>query len=289
MPSLLPNTFCVFILTHGRPDNVITLKTLERCGYTGRLYLVLDNEDATAERYRQNFGAERVIVFDKEVEADACDEGNNFDERRVILMARNACFRIAERLGVTHFMELDDDYYYFGRRLEGGARKIINMDAALASLLRFYESADITSIAFAQGGDHIGGFSGLKLKRKCMNSFLCSTARPFRFVGAINEDVNTYTTLGSRGLLFLTFTGLQLDQGDTQAQAGGITAFYQRFGTYVKSFTTVMMMPSAVRVAMMTSKNPRLHHLIDWGRAVPCIVPERYRKAGQEVLGPGAV
>ena len=277
MPTL-PDTFCVFVLTHGRPDNVVTVKTLEKCGYTGRLYLVVDDEDSTIERYRANFGAERVIVFDKKAEADACDEGNNFDERRTITMARNACFGIAEQLGVTHFVELDDDYYYFGRRFEEGAKKITDMDLAFASLLRFYTSANITSIAFAQGGDHIGGFSGVKLKRKCMNSFMCSTGRPFRFVGAMNEDVNTYTTLGSRGAVFFTFTPLQLDQKDTQSQGGGITAMYQRFGTYCKAFTTVMMMPSAVRVSMMRSKTPRIHHTIDWGRAVPCIVPERYRR-----------
>lgn len=277
-PPKLPDTFGVFILTHNRPNNVVTFRTLERCGYVGRLYLVVDNEDATVDEYRKNFGDDRVIVFDKGAEADASDEGNNFDERRTILMARNACFAIAERMGITHFVELDDDYYYFGRRFKEGARKITNINRVFLSLLAFYESTNTTAIAFAQGGDHIGGFSGLRLKRKCMNSFLCSTKRPFRFVGAMNEDVNTYTTLGSRGQLFLTFTGLQLDQKDTQSQSGGISDMYARFGTYCKSFTSVMMMPSAVRVAMMNSKHSRLHHSIDWSCAVPCIISETHRK-----------
>lgn len=278
----LPDTFCIFILTHGRPDNVITYKTLQRCGYKGRLYFVVDDEDKTVERYKVNFGADRVIVFDKKAEADRCDEGNNFDERRTITMARNACFGIAERLGVTHFMQLDDDYYFFGRRQPEGAKTIKNMDAAIASLVEFFNKSQATSIAFAQGGDNIGGFCGLKLKRKCMNSFICSTLRQFRFVGAMNEDVNTFTSLGSRGSLFLTFTGLQLDQKDTQSQGGGITDMYKRFGTYCKAFTTVMMMPSAVMVSMMRSNNPRIHHAIDWGRCVPCIVPERFRKPDAE-------
>ena len=278
MPTL-PDTFAVFILTHGRPGNVITMRTLQRCGYTGRFYLIVDNEDASVDRYCENFGADRVIVFNKQAEADRCDEGNNFDERRTITMARNACFGIAESLGVTHFLQLDDDYYYFGRRFAEGARRIRSFDAVVASVLAFYTAAtSITSIAFAQGGDHIGGFAGVKLKRKCMNSFFCSTARPFRFVGSMNEDVNTYTTLGSRGKLFFTYTALQLDQKDTQSQSGGITAMYQRFGTYCKAFTTVMMMPSAVRVSMMSTTTPRLHHCIDWSRAVPCILPERYRR-----------
>jgi hypothetical protein len=282
----LPDTFCVFILTHGRPDNVLTLKTLEKCGYTGRLYLVCDNEDKTLDRYRRNFGADRVIVFDKKAEADACDEGNNFDERRVIIMARNACFGIAARLGVTHFVELDDDYTDFRYKIEetGNHLAIVkNLDAMFSLFLRFYIESCATSIAFAQNGDFIGGFDNGKglyrfSKRKCMNTFFCSTERPFMFIGSMNEDVDTYTTLGSRGAVFLTIPFAAINQKATQSQSGGITASYKRFGTYCKSFTPVMMMPSAVRVSMMHSKSPRIHHTIDWGRTVPCIVPERFRR-----------
>lgn len=287
---MLPETFCVFILTHGRPDNVITLETLRRCGYTGRLYLVLDNEDKTVERYKANFGAEKVIVFDKKAEADACDEGNNFDDRRTPLMARNACFKIAEQLGVTHFLVLDDDYMIFEfRHLSACRTRLLttaakDLDALFCLMLDFFVKGGFTSLALAQGGDFIGGANspfvanGFPLLRKCMNSFLCSTAKPFKFVGALNDDVNTYTTLGSRGHLFGTILAASLVQRQTQAQAGGITEMYKRFGTYCKSFTTVMMMPSAVKVSMMHSSNPRIHHSIKWVNAVPCIISEKWRK-----------
>ena len=287
---MLPDTFCIFILTHGRPDNVITLKTLERCGYTGRIYLVIDNEDKTADRYRANFGADKVIMFDKKAEADRCDEGNNFDERRTITMARNACFGIAERLGVTHFVELDDDYTDFRYKLSetGNHLAIINrLDLVMCRMINYFEASGAVALAFAQNGDFIGGFdNGIGIyrfsKRKCMNSFFLSTLRPFRFVGAMNEDVNTYTTRGSRGDLFLTVPFVAINQKATQSQTGGITDMYKRFGTYCKAFTTAMMMPSAVKVGMMSSKNPRLHHSIDWGRCVPCIVSDRHRKASQK-------
>jgi len=274
----LPDTFAVFILTHGRPDNVITYKTLQKCGYTGKLFFIVDDEDKTVEQYRANYGRERVLVFNKKAVADACDEGNNFDEWRTILMARNACFDIAKAIGITHFLQLDDDYYYLGFRFETGARKITNFSAVCAIVLSYYKSANITSIAFGQGGDHIGGFSGIKLKRKCMNSFFCSTERRFQFVGAMNEDVNTFTSLGGRGHLFLTFTGLQLDQKDTQSQGGGITGMYLRFGTFCKAFTTVMMMPGSTKVSMMQSNNPRIHHSIDWRATVPCIIQSKFQK-----------
>lgn len=282
----LPDDFCVFILTHGRPDNVITLKTLERCGYTGRLYLVVDNEDKTIEKYKHNFGAERVIVFDKKAEADACDEGNNFDERRTITMARNACFAIAKSIGIRYFVELDDDYYGFKFRYEKHLSRhwqVKDINKVMLSFLEFYKGTPCHSVAFSQGGDHIGGFLETKMKRKCMNSFFCSTERPFRFVGAMNEDVNTYTTLGSRGFLFFTFTSFQLDQTQTQASSGGITDMYKRFGTYCKAFTTVMMAPSAVKVSMMQSTNPRIHHTINWRQAVPCIISEKHRKQSEVI------
>lgn len=270
--------FAVFILTHGRPDNVKTLTTLKKCGYTGSIYFIVDNEDKTIDKYIKNFGEESVKVFDKKAMADQVDEGNNFDERRTITHARNACFKIARELGITYFVELDDDYYYFGYRYEVGAKIIKNLDAVFNIMLNFYKSINIKSIAFGQGGDHIGGFSGIKLKRKCMNSFFCSIEREFQFVGAMNEDVNTYTTLGNRGEVFFTFTNLQLDQKDTQSQNNGITDMYQKFGTYCKAFTTVMMHPSGVKVSMMNSNNPRIHHSISWKNTTSMIIDEKYKK-----------
>lgn len=268
----------VFILSHGRPNNVKTYETLKRYGYKGEIYFIVDDEDNTLNEYIKNFGVDYVKVFNKKQMADNVDEGNNFDNRKVIIHARNACFEIAKELGIKYFIQLDDDYYYFGFRYETGAKKIKDIDKVFDIMLDFYKSTTIKSIAFSQGGDHIGGFSGIKLKRKCMNSFICSTDRPFKFIGSINEDVNTYTTLASRGDIFFTFTNLQLDQKDTQSQGGGMTDAYKLSGTYVKSFTSVLMHPSSVRVSMMNSNNPRLHHQIKWINTTPMIIDDKYKQ-----------
>lgn len=270
--------FAVFILTHGRPNNVKTLTTLKKCGYTGKIFFIVDNEDKAINEYIKNFGVENVKVFDKKEIADSVDEANNFDERRTITHARNACFNIAKEAQITYFIQLDDDYYYFGYRYETGAKIIKNLDVVFCKMFDFYKSTDATTIAFSQGGDHIGGFSGIKLKRKAMNSFFCSTERPFKFVGSMNEDVNTYTSLSHRGKLFFTFTNIQLDQKDTQSQNDGITDMYKLFGTYCKAFTTVMMHPSGAKVSMMNSNNPRIHHLIKWNNTTPMIISEKHKK-----------
>jgi hypothetical protein len=279
------NDFTVFILTHGRPDNVKTISTLKKCGYTGSVYFIVDNEDNTVGQYVKNFGAENVKVFDKKQYADSVDEGNNFDERRTITHARNACFDVAKELGITYFIELDDDYTDFRYKLEETQNSLFvikNLDKIFDCFLESYKGAGCLSIAFSQNGDFIGGFDNGKgvyrfSKRKCMNSFFCSTERPFRFIGAMNEDVNTYTTLGSRGLLFLTMPFVALNQPQTQSQKSGITDMYLRYGTYCKAFTTVMMHPSGVKVSMMNSVNPRIHHTIKWSNTVPCIINQKYQ------------
>ena len=270
--------FVVFILTHGRADNVITLDSLNKSGYTGEVYYIVDNEDKQQDLYIKNFGEKYVKIFDKQEYINKTDTGNNFGERRSIVYARNACFDIATELGYKYFIELDDDYTSFLYRYPVGGRTIRTIDVVFDAFIDFLEATNISSIAFSQGGDHIGGFTETKLKRKCMNSFICSTERPFKFVGAMNDDVNTYVTLASRGKIFFTFTSIQLNQMQTQTQAAGLTDMYLRYGTYCKSFTTVMMSPSSVKVNMLNTTNSRLHHSISWKNTTPYIISEKYKK-----------
>ena len=196
---------------------------------------------------------------------------------------------IAKEIGKTDFIQLDDDYSSFefrylsrdGQKLL--VKKISNLDKVLDLYLDFYKKTQFKSIAFAQGGDFIGGAENVyaqknPLMRKCMNSFMCSTERQFQFVGAMNEDVNTYTTLGSRGNLFGTMPIISLVQAATQSQKSGITDMYLRYGTYCKAFTTVMMQPSSVKISMMRSSNPRIHHSIRWQNTTPMILDEKHKK-----------
>jgi len=279
--------FAIFILSHGRPDNIDTLKSLSMAGYTGAVYIVIDNEDKTSQRYFDLYG-DQVIVFDKAAIATTFDEGDNFEDRRAVIYARNACFEIAKKLGITYFMELDDDYTDFRYKMDSKFRSIHrmgikNLDLTIEYLLDYFKSIPAKSIAIAQGGDFLGGIENdidksLNRRRKCMNTFICSTERPFKFVGRINEDVNTYTWYQSLGNLFLTIPLLAIQQRQTQNNSGGMTELYLDSGTYIKSFYSVMYHPSSVSNEMMRSNHPRLHHRINWDSTVPCIIPETYRK-----------
>lgn len=276
--------FCVFILTHGRPDRVYTARTLERSGYTGRTFFVVDDEDKTAQGYRDKFGKDRVLTFSKGDIAKRFDEADNFNDRRSIFYARNACFDLARKVGCRFFMQLDDDYTAFHyRHRDGSYGPLIRstMDKLLDAMISFMWSTPALTVAMSQGGDHIGGSAKPSLRRKAMNTFICCVDRPFAFTGRINEDVNTYTTLGRRGELFLTVMQTQMVQRLTQQNSGGMSDLYLDAGTYVKSFYSVMHCPSSVKIGELvdhSSKvlNSRVHHRIAWNATAPCILDERH-------------
>lgn len=280
--------FAALILTHGRPNNVITYKKLKTAGYTGRIYIIIDNEDATSDEYYKNFGS-KVIMFDKKEISKTFDEGDNFMDRRSIVYARNACFNIARNLGLKYFIQLDDDYFEFNYRLDNGLNYVTNkyvknLDSIFNIMVCFMKkNKQVTSIAMAQSGDFIGGKNGSlaqrkHLKRKAMNTFVCSVDRPFTFVGRINEDVTTYTNKASTGLLFFTIPHLAINQKDTQSNKGGMTDIYLDNGTYIKSFYSVMFSPSCVKVSLMGETRKRLHHRVSWNNAVPAILDAKYKK-----------
>jgi hypothetical protein len=282
--------FCVFILTHGRPDKVFTYKTIRDKGYTGKIFLVLDDEDKTYDQYCSLY-KNKVITFSKDKIAKTFDVGDNFSDKRAVVYARNAVFDLAKNLNFKYFMVLDDDYTDFRWSFDNNKKYVTNkyiqnLDKIFEILLKFYKSTNFTSLCMAQGGDFIGGEgSGLsktfingQISRKLMNSFLCSTERPFQFVGRINEDVNAYCSFGYRGHLFMTVAQLRLEQKQTQSNSGGLTDIYLNFGTYVKSFYSVMYNPSSVKVRQMGQSNKRLHHSVNWDTTVPKIISESFRK-----------
>lgn len=290
--------FAVFILSHGRPDNVKTYKTLRESGYDGDVYIIVDNLDKTKNRYQEIYES-KVVVFDKIEAAKITDAGDNFGHLGAVVFARNYSFVIAKDLGLTHFVQLDDDYQEFKFRFndnldlapkESGAknyapRKIKSkLGEIFNNVLDYLDSSKAKSIAFAQGGDFIGGVGNsfaqsIKTKRKAMNVFFCRTDRPFNFFGRINEDVNAYVTLGSRGDLFITINQIGVEQLQTQTNPGGLTTIYLDYGTYVKSFYSVMYHPSSVTVKAMGDRgNYRLHHSINWANTVPVILREEIKK-----------
>lgn len=284
----LNKKFAVFILSNGRPDNVITYQTLRTHGYTGKIYIIVDDEDKTLNEYKKKFKDE-VIVFSKSHYKGKFDVMDNFTNNKVIVYARNACYDIARKLNLDYFFEYEDDYTNFQHRfIENDSlrgKTIRKLDKVLELMIECLDETNANTIAFAQGGDFIGGAGSFKnntFKRKAMNSFVFKVnqdpSKDTIFIGRMNDDVNTYLTQGKIGKLFFQISNICLVQLTTQSNSGGNTEVYKTLGTYVKSFYSVIASPSCCKISLMGRINKRIHHSITWKNAVPKIINEKYKK-----------
>lgn len=279
------NDFAIFIMSYKRADNIYTLNSLKNANYTGKYYIVVGDDDPTLDRYKELYPNNLLVFNKKEIGKtfDLCDSGGS---EKVIVYARNYCFQAAKELGLKYFAQFDDDYTSFEYRYDGGDKlkvmKSKEFDKVVDIFIDFLEDTNALTVAFAQGGDLLGGIGGYdfnhKIKRKAMNSFFCKTNNSFQFFGRINEDVNTYVQLGKLGKLFFTVVDCSLVQKTTQKNKGGMSDTYNDDGTYMKSFYTVMTNPSCVIIDAMATDHTRIHHKINWNCAVPKIINEKYKK-----------
>ena len=284
----MSESFAVFIATNQRPNRVDTYANLRRSGYSGRVFLVVDDGDPTLEEYRAKYG-DAVLVFNKQTVAATFDLADTFHQQLgAVVFARNAIEGLAKERQIDTYLMLDDDYtefhYRFDRMGNYKGVRIKSLDRVFEALLKFHKATPAVTVCMAQGGDFIGGAqgsygAGITLRRKAMNTFFCRADRSLQFLGRINEDVNTYVTRGTRGVLFLTVNAVSINQRTTQSNAGGMSDFYRQNGTYVKSFYTVLMAPSCVKISTMGRTDRRIHHLVLWRYAVPKIVDEKHRKS----------
>lgn len=282
-------SFAIFILTHGRPHNIATLQALQKANCRAKIYIIIDNEDEQADEYFKTYG-ESVVQFDKTEysKRDYIDVADIKQDNRCILFARYFCYDFAEKLGLEYFLQLDDDYtdfqYRYARPNENKLSyvSVKQFDKLCDLMIDFLRSSNADTVAFAQGGDYIGGRNGglfeQRVKRKAMNSFFCRTDRRINFKGRMNDDVTTYCLYGSRGKLFFTIADVMLNQLPTQTVKGGTSEMYKETGTYMKTFYSVMFCPSFIKVSIMGTTNPRIHHRINWNGCCPLILNERWKK-----------
>ena len=196
---------------------------------------------------------------------------------------------IARNIGLDYFFEYEDDYTNFQLRyiqhdsLKGNT--IRRLDEIFDLMISCLNDTKSNTLAFAQGGDFIGGagsFHSNNFKRKAMNSFVFKVNKDKKddilFIGRMNDDVNTYLTQGKIGKLFFQIASINLVQLMTQSNTGGNTEAYLKYGTYVKSFYSVICAPSCCKISTMGRTDKRIHHSIKWINAVPVILNEKYKK-----------
>jgi uncharacterized protein YrzB (UPF0473 family) len=279
--------FAVFILSHGRADIITTVDTLRKQGYTGEIFVVIDDEDDQEDLYREKFG-DAVIQFNKMQYFLSTDTGDLDQSRTVGVFARNFIQDEAKRRGYKYHLQLDDDVTMFDLRWENEEgklkfKKCMNMDKMIEAMCDFMDcSPKITALSFGCTGYLIGGAANQtwkdKLVRKAMTTFFLRSDDVNYFSFRMNDDITTTALNTMKGKLYFTTAEIEAHTAPTQSIKGGMTEAYLDSGTYRKSFYSVMALPAAAVISAMGETDYRIHHAIYWGKCAPKILSDRWKK-----------
>lgn len=278
--------FAVFIMSHKRANDVKTVKMLAEGNYTGDWYIVIDDEDPQADIYYEKYG-KKVLQFCKIDEFRQTDVGDLSEDRRCGVFARNAIQKFAKELGYSVHLQLDDDFtqlsFRYIKRNRLVCKKCVCLDQIFHAMAEYLISTPITDLSFGLSSYYTGGLQNPNLSKglipKTMGSFMLKASDPVKFKMHMNDDIATSSHAWTQGRMFFSVMACQVQTPETQSQSGGMTDIYKDNGTYRKSFYSVMLGPSYVKIGQQGRKYFRVHHNIAWGNCCPKILEEKWKKS----------
>lgn len=278
----MQDDFAVFILTHGRAKQQKTLSTLLKCGYTGRLYLVIDDEDADGPLYKQLYG-DKVITFSKQKVEKTFDTMTNQKEYRSVVYARNASYTLARERGIRFIFMCDDDISNLSfrvvrdRKLKGF--NIADINRLFSAMAEYMQSARLGCLGFSQAGAFIGGANSRKYQegcqRTCAQAMMFDTQSPIPFRGIFNEDLQVALDSGIAGKTVLSTMLVSITSPERTTNTGGLHDLYKSNSTYTPCFYTLMAYPG---VAGIEDNHGDFRLRLDHNAFAPMILSDHHRK-----------
>lgn len=274
------DNFAVFITTHGRPQ-CLTYHTLRSANYTGQMFCVVDTTDKKIGEYKENFGDNNVLVFDKMNYVNKVDKITNEQVLSTVLYARLACYDFARKMNIESFIIADDDITLFKHRvvLDDKLKSIpvTNFDVVLTSLLDYFNSSPISVLGIADAGIYFGGKEGVykqRVRHMFSVCYLCKTNDEAEFKSICFEDM--YSSIANNRDGKVCFEILDLCQvsepmglGTTE---GGTTEFYRNNSLYKRSFYDIIAFPDCLYLDDKCIMRRREINM------VPKIISSRYKK-----------
>lgn len=243
--------FAVFICTHGRPYEQITLDMLRDSGYTGLAILVVDNEDNTRYLLDDYIGRRTDYwTFNKQYHIKTDDSGTNTPIRNTHLYAWNACESFAKDSCIQYYAIMDDDLTSFRYRYEeDGHLKsqtiTQNMDKVFDAYIDYLKATDIACLSIADARNYIGG----KAKDgRNMNTVIFRNGKhEFKWHSEMYEEMATSITYQQRGDFIFQPTFMQYET-KTMAKnvKGGMEEIYKSQSIFRRAAYTVMYHPDCV-------------------------------------------
>ena len=275
--------YAIFICTHGRPDRQSTLAYLRHQGYTGDVYLVLDDTDKTLPDYFSKYSPEMLLVFNKQHYIDTADTGSIPPNFKTILYAKNAVEDIARDMKLDWFIIADDDISSFRiRMLDGNMLKsyqIVDLDKILEICSQFMFKGDFSAVGVCSNVQFIAGasvFDNVQKYRVPYNFVFRNSNHTINWVSSFGEDIITAMEYGKIGkklqcIPYVQFATVTPGNGSD----GGMSELYKTMSGYTLCFYDFMYNPSSIKLTINKSRwNAQI--LKDY--AFPKLVSESYKR-----------
>lgn len=278
--------YAVFITTHGRPDRVYSYEALRKGGYTGRIYVVVDDKDITLPEYRAKYKTD-LIVYNKQACMDNCDTVIHTTQDKSVTYPRIAVEELAKEFGLDTFIVMDDDITSLRYRWIEGSKvrsKTVNfgLDKAFHYMLSYIKKNNIAVSSFVDMMFYISGISGVEKKiterREAYQIFLRNTDYPIDWIGVMRQDMLTNSVTSQRGYLWWTLPFISYDavpMNETGRNEGGMIDAYKEYNEYKRSFLGVIVAPASLSVG---NNKSRIKILWDKSCSYPMIISGRYKK-----------
>lgn len=275
----------IFIITHGRPNNQRTLKTLQTLGYKGRIYLVLDDEDDTIDDYIRIYGKHNILVFTKQDYIETTDTGLSNPYRKFAVFARNAVEDLAVLLELDYFMVFDDDITKIRFRYDdNGSLKSQSLNGVIDDVfqkcIEFMSDTGIhcTSLGFCNV--YRGGTECLYIEtsrnKLCAEAFIRDTKIKVNWRLNMVEDLITSLDYNRKGDVWLQLLPIQVDIVMSEGVVeGGNSDAYNDFGLFKLNFMPTIAYPDCNKLRYFKGK---WKTVLKEKHSLPKLISSKYRK-----------
>ena len=270
----------IYIISKGRP-NCRTAKTLTKMNYKGQWFIVCGNNDETIEKYKSNWGEDRILIFDWYDEVKKSDLLDNFGVEKMssgAVPVRNATRRIAEKRGEIRHWQFDDDYSSF-YHIKDNKKNWFKLNGEqfekeLYKLANYANECKLTNMGFAVASDsrpemiHNVGHRVFNAHNMPTDINLFT-----EWKSRMNDDlINAIETYRKGNYeLFVKYMNIQMPP--TQSESGGNTDIYLLDGTVRKAAYAIMEDPCNVK---LTIRHGRYHHRANWQGIIPKVIHSKY-------------
>jgi len=277
--------FAIFILSHKRADRVETYSTLINSGYTGEVFIVIDNEDPQKLMYQKRF-ENLLLEFNKSKWIERTDTVTNDKRKSSPVYARNYIEYTAKVMGYDAYIVMDDDitnlrFRYVENYVSKSQALKSSLDEVLEAYINYLLTAKIATLSFATVMVYAGGVHNeADMVRLANHRYTCqihmrNLAFPVDWISLANNDSISANNTAKIGYLWWSLPFIVYDSPKMNTLPGGMKEVYDGVSEFKRAFMSTVVSPSVCRVGC--SKN-RLAIKRNLKAAYPVIISGRWKK-----------